>query len=552
MAKKQSADQIVLKQITSDLRSETYPHLKKDEHFERFAADLILKDQSLSFEEVEKGIVGSGGDGGVDSVYQFVQGVLTDEDASPPQIPKGGILDLHVIQSKTSNSMGTVPFKHFQDTFEDIFDLQSDLDDHAKTYNAAIISKAEKFREFYLKLASKSPEIHITFHYASYGVAVHPDVQKRADKLEKRVKEIYSSANVKVKFFTAKRLVEEFNRVPSTTRILKCERKLEAEDGSFVSLAKLDDYYKFISDNDQILSEIFDANIRDYQGNVAVNKEIRSTLENKDSDDFWFLNNGVTIISPSASGGGNTITIEDPQIVNGLQTSTEIFNYFSEKDEVADDRMILVRMILEDDESARDRIIKATNSQSNIPAASLRGSDSIHRLIEQYFKSHNYYYDRKKNKYKNQGKPSDRIFSISFLAQAVMSALLDRPDTARARPSTLLRSDDDYSRVFSEIRSPEVYLNAALLARRIGELLKVEFAGSGARKTINNIRWYALYKYIKDQAKDVSKEEFLESLVVPNIAKAKILESITAVNKVYEKFGASDQLAKSAVMIKHL
>ena len=74
------------------------------------------------------------------------------------------------------------------------------------------------------------------------------------------------------------------------------------------------------------------------------------------------------------------IVIENPEIVNGLQTSREIFNYFSNNKMNIDSekRNVLVRIIEPDDEDSRDKIIFATNNQTNIPQYSLRVTDNIH------------------------------------------------------------------------------------------------------------------------------------------------------------------------------
>lgn len=551
--KKLSADQIVLKEIVSQLHQQQKPDQKINDFFERFTADLILKDYELSFEEIENGIVGAGGDGGTDSIYQFVQGILTDEDAVAPKVSKGAEFQLHFIQSKYTSSMGAVPLKHLQDVFEDLFDISNDLGEKSDLYNDRLINKAYKFREFFLKLAPKSPQLQIHFHYATIAHETHPDVVKRADKLRQKVQEVYSSASINVHFYTAQKLIDENARIPTRTHTLKVSHKLSANDESVVALTKLTDFYDFISEDGKILTEIFEENIRDYQGNITVNKEISATLKNVDSDDFWYLNNGVTVLTSKIGGGGNIVSIDDPQIVNGLQTSTEIFNYFAENPELSTDaRMVLVRALLVTDDDVKDRIIKATNSQSNIPAVSLRGSDNIHHLIEEYFKHHSYFYDRKKNKYKNLGKPADRIFSIPFLAQAVMSAVLGRPDTARARPSTLLNSELDYKRVFADNRAPEVYLNAATLARRIESVLRKIIVGSDARKTINNIKWYVLFYFVKNHRGSKSEEEYLSSITVPNITHPEIVNAINVVQDKYIEKGASDQIAKGSELKKLL
>jgi AIPR protein len=84
-------------------------------------------------------------------------------------------------------------------------------------------------------------------------------------------------------------------------------------------------------------------------------------------------------------------------------------------------------VIVPEDPTSRDRVIKATNSQTSIPPASLRATDKIHRDIEEYLKPMGLYYDRRKNFYKNEGLQVDKIVGMPYLAQAVMAIALRRP-----------------------------------------------------------------------------------------------------------------------------
>jgi len=551
--KHQTADQVVLKRVLGDLKEQSDPTLSDADFFERFTAEMILKDYDLSVDELEDGLVGNGGDGGIDSIYLFVNGSYVHEDAELPKVTKGVSIELHIIQSKGSPSFTEASLKNIQDTFEDLFDVSQNLDSHESKYNSDIVQRAERFRTAYLQLVAKKPDISISVYYATHGDEIHTNVLDRAEKLKAKIAKIYTNAKTSVQFVGAKDLVTLFNKVPFNTQQLRTVQMLSSSDGSYVCLASLKDYYEFISDGSKLRREIFEANVRDYQGSVQVNQAIRETLQDKDSENFWFLNNGVTILTPSATGGGNLINIEDPQIVNGLQTSNEIFNHFSDEKNLKseDGRHILIRIIREDDEKARDRIIRATNSQSNIPAASLRGSDHVHRLIEEFFKSHDLYYDRKKNKYKNEGKPTAKIFSISYLSQAIMSSIMERPDTARARPSSLLNSDAEYRKVFDEKRSPQVYLSAAQLARRIELELKGRFTGTDARKTINNIKWYVMYQFVSSQSKG-DPNSYLEALVVANLRSQDFDAAIKTVHTAYKKSGSTDQCAKGPALLAAL
>ncbi len=67
---------------------------------------------------------------------------------------------------------------------------------------------------------------------------------------------------------------------------------------------RVKDYYNFIVDSEEnkIREYLFESNIRHYQGDTAdVNQKIAETLQNDLDRDFWWLNNGITIISSCKS-----------------------------------------------------------------------------------------------------------------------------------------------------------------------------------------------------------------------------------------------------------
>ena len=280
---------------------------------------------------------------------------------------------------------------------------------------------------------------------------------------------------------------------PSTAHQLRlAESPIATGDQGYLCLVGLRDYCTFITEDDGSVKErVFEGNVRDYQGNTEVNKAIRDTLERDGDEDFWWLNNGVSIICSSATLSGKTLTLENPEVVNGLQTSREIAHVFSCGAREADSRNALVRVLVPSAEESRDRIIRATNSQTSIPIASLRATDRIHRNIEEFLSARGLFYDRRKNYYKNQGKPVNRIISISSLAQFVLACAMRDAGNARARPSSLLKRDEDYGRVFDEEHPLSMYYVCAVLGRRIEDTLRLE-ACTVERSQWNNVKYYAL------------------------------------------------------------
>lgn len=258
-------------------------------------------------------------------------------------------------------------------------------------------------------------------------------------------------------------------------------------------LARLPDYFSFVSDESgQLRRYLFESNVRDYLGEGQVNQDIRRSLERKsspDAEDFWWLNNGVTILATHATVVGKDLSLENVQIVNGLQTTETVYHYFSDGGDRQDDRAILVKIILTSDEQARARIVKATNYQSSVDLASMRGLDKIQHDIEHFLADHGWFYDRRKNFYKNQGRPAERIVSISYLAAAVRAIALGDPVRSGRQRSRSLRDEDVYAQVFNPSWDLNVFLASLEISHKIETILQ-------ARRTVFETPPIALVHYV--------------------------------------------------------
>lgn len=549
-------DQIILEQIIKERCAESGDELTVSEYFEIYSASEILKNYDLSYDDISYGIVGDGGDGGIDSIYTLINGELLKEDTSVNTNQKKNHIELIIIQSKTSASFKEDAVIKFRESAQDLFNLANNPDDYAERYNADLIDKVKLFRDSYSKLAKTFPKIEIRYFYATQGDDVHPNVSGKVPKLQEDIVKMFGGAEFSFEFIGASELLEMTRNVPSTSRVLEvAESPIGTTAGSYLCLVSLSKYYEFISDSGSLARSIFESNVRDYQGSVVVNTGIRKTLENQESENFWYLNNGVTIITPKAVMAGKQLTIEDPQIVNGLQTSHEIYQYFSQlENHEGDERAVLVRVICEEDEEARDRIIRATNSQTSIPPASLRSSDDIHRNIEDFLKSNGYYYDRKKNFYKNQGMPVSKIISISYMAQAMMAIMMLKPDSARARPSTLINSDVEYKKIFSLDKPIDIYLKAIQIMKATETYLKPENCEIQLeRKTITNIKFYvAMIASIKLAGSSQEIEKKLSELPNVEVSNEILSDSLQMVLEKFNELGATDQVAKGSALVAKL
>lgn len=212
------------------------------------------------------------------------------------------------------------------------------------------------------------PDLTFSYYYSTLGEEIHPNVVDKGNILKETILKMFTGSKFSLEFVGASNLVELNRKVKSTSRMMElAESPIATVSGSYLCLVNLKKYYDFISDNDSLSRSIFESNVRDHNGDVVVNLSIQETLTSG-KEDFWFLNNGVTVITSKAVLAGKTLTIENPQVVNGLQTSHEIYNYFSNLDDTAQEvRNLLVRVICEGNAESRDKIIRATNSQTSIP-----------------------------------------------------------------------------------------------------------------------------------------------------------------------------------------
>jgi hypothetical protein len=532
--------------------------------FELFAAQCVLKARNLSDEEVAAGLIGGGGDGGLDTLHVFLEGVpLTDDsdifsdDFRASTMRRGAELELVMTQAKTETSYTETAIDKAESSLRRLLDLEKTDEELSVTYSQELIKQMRLFTRAWTLLGVRTPVIKIEFTYATRGhknTAGEPVVSKLKD-LENLFRVLAPGAKARCMLLGCDELWESASSAPSYDLQLRF-REYSTQGASYVGLVTLSDYYDFLADeNGDMRSHLFDWNVRDFQGENAVNRGIKASLLDDSETDFWWLNNGVTVLcSDVAIGGDRRFTLRDVQIVNGMQTSQSLFTVLSEEQEARESnrtRSILVRVIQTEDNSVRDQIIRATNSQTRVPDASLHATEPIHRQIESFFSSDGWYYDRRKNFYRNAGKPTDRIISIGLLGQATMAIGLSRPNDARARPTTLLNSPDDYEKVFSADIPLSVYLWMAQLQRAVDS----ELGESVEAFVRTNLRFHvSAYLGTKLFGARIYSPKQLTALssARPDVTPASINDAVTSVERIWnyessEREWSYDKVSKSSV-----
>lgn len=142
--------------------------------------------------------------------------------------------------------------------------------------------------------------------------------------------------------------------------------------------------YELVKAAEECGYPLFEDNVREYLGaRGAVNKGIKNTLRNpEDRVNFFYYNNGITMIAnnystvePRGSGDYVKINVENPQIVNGCQTVSTIYETLKDLDpkEIAEefkDTFVMVKILTIPPTTEMmelcHNIVKYNNSQNSI------------------------------------------------------------------------------------------------------------------------------------------------------------------------------------------
>ncbi|AXQ77650.1 hypothetical protein DDV21_000365 [Streptococcus chenjunshii] len=202
---------------------------------------------------------------------------------------------------------------------------------------------------------------------------------------------------------------------------------------------------------DQYESEgLFNLNIRRYIKSKNVDEAIRSTIT-KDSENFWFKNNGLTIACKDYILDGNSIKIYDFSIVNGGQTSTLIAKDYKSNKE---DFYVMCKIVksseeLDEDATMRfyNEIAEATNSQKPIQPRDLKSNAPEMLKLQQLLEGKDYFLEIKRGVYAPR-KYGDNKIKNEELAQLYFSFVLQKPGTARSNKRSLFSNNAHYKQVF--------------------------------------------------------------------------------------------------------
>jgi hypothetical protein len=417
------------------------------EAFTRLILKTVLR---LNDDEVEEAITEGGMDGGMDAihiegrnVHFFNTKYTTDFDKTKNNFPEAEIDKIIV----TTESIYGGSLKQ-------------------ETVNAAIWEKYQEIRHLF-----EEGPLHFKIYLVSNKLK---PVEHAKNKLE--------NALLKYRFID----FYYFDQEDIVTEII--ERRVKKIDGALTFIDKMHfeksdgpiktvigavaakDIIKLITDSNdphKIDEDIFNQNIRLYKPLHRINQAIIRSALSDDNFQFFYLNNGITLLCEECGYTPHTRTpsvpLKNVQIINGGQTTHSLFEAAQKDPDKLENVELLVRIcIAKTDDPISDHISETSNSQIPVGTRDLHSNDPIQIKLQEEFEALGYFYERKENQFAD--KPIGNRLSNELLGQIYLAYYLDQPSEAKNNKNLVFI--DKYDEIFDEtkitahdlLRIYEIYL----------------------------------------------------------------------------------------------
>jgi hypothetical protein len=473
-------DQITKSQLTEFATAHNVDDVAEDKQFEHFVSFITLRRHHTRTFDTDDIVIGGGGDTTIDSIAILVNGALvTDIDTIAELADRNGYLEPNLIftQADRGEHFESAKMGEFGNGVEDFFKPVPALPRNQRVNDAAKIWKAIMDRA---NLIQKKPMCRL--YYVTTGTW-NDDAQlvARRNGIKAALEATQLFQEVEFLCYGANEIHRLYNQTKSAvTREFTFREKSEIPSPAGVIQAYLgyipaSEFLKIIRDDsgDDILGNIFDENVRDWQDYNSVNKEIKSTLASPTRGRFVLMNNGVTIITRELGTLGSNFTLKDFQIVNGCQTSHVVFD---QRGEDLADVYVPLRLIHTTDDEVKKDIIQATNRQTELKPEQLYAMTDFANNLEMYFKSHEddarkLYYERRDCQYDRFPEiEKTRIVAPQSLIRAFGAMFLDEPTKVTRNYKAIRELVGD--KIFKEGDRLEPYYTAAFAAYRLEFLFR--------------------------------------------------------------------------------
>jgi len=220
----------------------------------------------------------------------------------------------------------------------------------------------------------------------------------------------------------------------------------ENDDGEFIGINKA----------------VFFDNIRDFNPNSDINKEIIKDLQNGNGSGFVYRNNGVTVVARNIVRTGDRFRIEDYQIVNGCQTSNILFECLGHIDSVT----VPFRVISSRNDEFISSVIVGNNKQNVVRDEQFWALRPLMKNLEEYCRTmeseHSLFLERRENQYRGQDNVERvRIIRPPEIMKSIAAMFFFQPNRASRDPRGIYKEFEE--KIFQDNHDVRIY-HAAMYA----------------------------------------------------------------------------------------
>jgi hypothetical protein len=424
-----------------------------DDAFEVFSIAVVL---DKSFDEVYNEILilnpdnnkSSSQDGGIDGVYFEENGLQST---------------MYVFQCKNSKKLEQGKLDKFKDNFEELF-IKANVLPNSKDLS----SKIEEYKDLTKKGYIIKHQLYFLYNGSKY------DNQTSNEQLtefyhqennfeiidseilyEKVVRIIESSSRRKDIDFT-------FNPIKSNVvigdnqalysyvinNVKALNFRIESQE-----LCKLMQKEELLNGT---LDTLYSENIRGFLGyKTKANQKMLATLNDSSVKHYFpFLNNGLTLLCEKLTIPANTqlgeyvVQVKNPLIVNGLQTSRVIFEFYKKEPEKLNGVFVNVRIYESSEKELVDLITDATNTQTPINFKDKISNEDFNSITKELFRNNEINYLVKRGEMFNQTNiwlsksvPNETVLKFWY------ATYNGKPEIAKNSISTVLEDIYDASKL---------------------------------------------------------------------------------------------------------
>jgi hypothetical protein len=448
--------------------------------FEHFANFCVASKEYPDEFDVEDISVAGGNDLQLDGVMIIVNGVLVDSNDEVDdlaQTNKHVDAEFIFVQAKTGSDFNGAEISNMFFGIRDLFAASPQL-----PRNPELAAKEGIIRHIYTKSTlfnHGNPRLRM--YYVTTGK--WQDDQQLIGRIQNEITTLEDlnifQSSPQFEPVDAKRLQQLFSRSQNAlTKTFTFAKRItipsiEGVKEAYLGYIPAKDFIQLITDDNQnLLRGMFYENVRDFQGDNPVNKEIEETLKSDRRDSFVLLNNGITIVSEDLKTTSDNFTVSGFQIVNGCQTSHVLYN---NRDLLSGAEFVSIKLIVAPNDDLRTQVIKATNRQTVVKTEELAALTDFQKSIERYYDAvpadHKLYYERRSQQFRSApGLEKIRIVNISIQIRTFASMFLNRAHQASRYYGSLLK--DIESTIFVEGHFPIAYYVSSFALFRVESFLR--------------------------------------------------------------------------------